>query len=217
MASPSTPGAGAKTSQETSQENIWQNMSKKDTNFSLTFDNLNVSAPDLGRVQVKTLARTIINTFGFDQATWIVQKLLRPIGIVSQPKQKTLLHQFSGCVEPGEMLLVLGRPGSGCSTFLRATANRSVLNITGHLSYSGINHKEFYERHRRETIYLPEQDQHIPSLTVRQTLAFALHMSLPRQQRDHIDEKTNSLAAMFGLQHALDTPVASVSGGERKR
>lgn len=32
----------------------------------------------------------------------------------------TILSDFEGLIEPHEMLLVLGRPGSGCSTFLKS-------------------------------------------------------------------------------------------------
>jgi len=37
---------------------------------------------------------------------------------------KYIIQGFSGVVRPGEMLLVLGRPGSGTSTFLRALTNQ---------------------------------------------------------------------------------------------
>lgn len=37
---------------------------------------------------------------------------------------KTILDSSSGCVKPGEMLLVLGRPGSGCTTLLKVLANK---------------------------------------------------------------------------------------------
>jgi ATP-binding cassette subfamily G (WHITE) protein 2 (PDR) len=33
-----------------------------------------------------------------------------------------ILHNFDGVVNGGEMLLVLGRPGSGCSTLLKTLA-----------------------------------------------------------------------------------------------
>lgn len=33
-----------------------------------------------------------------------------------------ILQDFNGVVQSGEMLLVLGRPGSGCSTFLKTLA-----------------------------------------------------------------------------------------------
>lgn len=36
-----------------------------------------------------------------------------------------ILKGITGTVNPGEMLLVLGRPGSGCTTFLKAIAGRT--------------------------------------------------------------------------------------------
>lgn len=39
-----------------------------------------------------------------------------------EPPQVSILQSFDGLVLPGEMLLVLGRPGSGCSTFLKTLA-----------------------------------------------------------------------------------------------
>lgn len=41
-----------------------------------------------------------------------------------KPGLKTILNSSSGCVKPGEMLLVLGRPGSGCTTLLKMLANK---------------------------------------------------------------------------------------------
>src|ERR1700712_4766298 len=34
--------------------------------------------------------------------------------------EKTILNDFDGVVKSGEMLVVLGRPGSGCSTLLKS-------------------------------------------------------------------------------------------------
>lgn len=31
-----------------------------------------------------------------------------------KPSPINILHEFDGCLKPGEMCLVLGRPGSGC-------------------------------------------------------------------------------------------------------
>jgi ABC-type multidrug transport system ATPase subunit len=33
--------------------------------------------------------------------------------------EKVILNNFNGVVKTGEMLVVLGRPGSGCSTLLK--------------------------------------------------------------------------------------------------
>jgi len=53
------------------------------------------------------------------------------------PKPKTILHNFNGIIAPGEMCLVLGRPGSGCSTFLKTIANEreGYLSINGRVEY----------------------------------------------------------------------------------
>ena len=56
-----------------------------------------------------------------------------------------ILHSFNGLVKNGECLLVLGRPGSGCTTLLRALAgdthgifidSQSVLTYEGEISSS---------------------------------------------------------------------------------
>jgi ABC-type multidrug transport system ATPase subunit len=41
-----------------------------------------------------------------------------------KPELKTILDNSFGSVRPGEMLLVLGRPGSGCTTLLKMLANK---------------------------------------------------------------------------------------------
>lgn len=38
-----------------------------------------------------------------------------------QPK-RTILDGFRGVIHPGEMVLVVGQPGSGCTTFLKSLA-----------------------------------------------------------------------------------------------
>jgi ABC-type multidrug transport system fused ATPase/permease subunit len=54
---------------------------------------------------------------------------------------KTILHDIDGIVQKGELLLVLGRPGSGCSTFLKTiTGKMDALELDSQsvVSYRGI-------------------------------------------------------------------------------
>ena len=44
-------------------------------------------------------------------------------------KERHILKHITGSIRPGEMLLVLGRPGSGCTTFLSAISGRLSSNI----------------------------------------------------------------------------------------
>lgn len=61
--------------------------------------------------------------------------------LVGAGKQKIqILREFDGIVESGEMLMVLGRPGSGCSTLLKTIAGETHgIYISGEssLNYQG--------------------------------------------------------------------------------
>jgi ABC-type multidrug transport system fused ATPase/permease subunit len=67
------------------------------------------------------------STFG----NFIHRAISRCRKLFSQRKSKTrILKDFNGLVRKGEMLLVLGRPGSGCSTLLKTlTADTHGLSI----------------------------------------------------------------------------------------
>jgi ATP-binding cassette subfamily G (WHITE) protein 2 (SNQ2) len=57
----------------------------------------------------------------------------------SEPSRK-LLHYFRGHIKAGEMLMVIGRPGSGCTTFLKSLCHMHAeyKSTTGTLLYGGI-------------------------------------------------------------------------------
>lgn len=55
--------------------------------------------------------------------------------------QKKILRNFNGVVKSGEMLVVLGRPGSGCSTFLKTLCGELTglnLDKTSVIHYNGM-------------------------------------------------------------------------------
>lgn len=143
---------------------------------------------------------------------------------------KLLLHRFNGSAEPGEMVLVLGRPGSGCSTFLKNIANQrgGFLGVEGNVSYGGIDAATMGERFRGEVVYNQEDDVHHATLTVSQTLLFALDTKTPGKllpnvtRADFRREILDLLLTMLNMKHTANTLVGSaavrgVSGGERKR
>jgi ATP-binding cassette subfamily G (WHITE) protein 2 (SNQ2) len=122
------------------------------------------------------------------------------------------------------MLLVLGRPGSGCSTFLKAIANkrRGYAGVEGEVSYGGIPAKEQAKNFRGEVNYNEEDDQHFATLTVNQTLEFSLLNKTKKHEKGDIPVIITALLKMFGIPHTRQTFVGDafvrgVSGGERKR
>ena len=145
--------------------------------------------------------------------------------------------------------LVLGRPGSGCSTFLKSIANhrKDYLRIEGDVLYAGITAEEMERLYGGEVVYNQEgesarsssfhvpliflcrvDDIHMPTLTVEQTLMFALSLKtpgkrLPEQKKKLFNEEIlDTYLKMFNMEHTRHTLVGNehvrgVSGGERKR
>ncbi|KAL4939057.1 hypothetical protein BDV06DRAFT_231303 [Aspergillus oleicola] len=142
-----------------------------------------------------------------------------------------ILQDFEGLVRSGEMLVVLGRPGSGCSTFLKTIAggmNGIEMSEDAVLNYQGISAKNMHNSFRGEAIYTAENDIHFPQLSVADTLTFAALARAPRNrfegvsQKQHAEHMRDVVMAMLGLSHTINTRVGNdyvrgVSGGERKR
>lgn len=55
-----------------------------------------------------------------------IKSIARRLGGVQQSKQVTILQDFEGVLDEGELLLVLGPPGSGCSTLLKTIAGETA-------------------------------------------------------------------------------------------
>ncbi|KIJ66534.1 hypothetical protein HYDPIDRAFT_86385 [Hydnomerulius pinastri MD-312] len=149
-----------------------------------------------------------------------------------QMTTRTILQKSSGVLKPGEMCLVLGCPGAGCTTFLKTIANQrgGYASVSGNVQYAGISAEEMAKFYRGEVVYNQEDDIHIATLTVAQTLSFALSTKtpgpngrLPGISRKEFDEMVQeSLLKMLNISHTHQTLVGDefvrgVSGGERKR
>ncbi|KAG5718995.1 Brefeldin A resistance protein [Termitomyces sp. T112] len=150
----------------------------------------------------------------------------------SKMPTRTILHKSSGVLKPGEMCLVLGCPGSGCTTFLKTIANQreGYASVGGTVLYAGIDAEEMATTYKGEVVYNQEDDIHIATLTVAQTLAFALSTKtpgpngrLPGVSKTEFDQEVmDTLLRMLNISHTKETLVGDefvrgVSGGERKR
>ncbi|TAQ88464.1 hypothetical protein B7494_g3247, partial [Chlorociboria aeruginascens] len=146
--------------------------------------------------------------------------------------EKTILNDFDGVLKSGEMLVVLGRPGSGCSTFLKSLMGELHgldMKPQSVVHYNGITQKQMLKQFRGEIVYNQEVDKHFPHLTVGQTLEFAARVRTPHQRpienvsREHwAKHMAQVVMTVFGLSHTYNTKVGNdfvrgVSGGERKR
>ncbi|KAG2818660.1 hypothetical protein PC113_g22835, partial [Phytophthora cactorum] len=143
---------------------------------------------------------------------------------------KQALRPMTGIIKPGSMTLILANPGAGKSTFLKALAgklhNSFKKEIGGEILYSGFKGEEI---ELTKLVGLVDQtDNHIPTLTVRETFKFAdlCVNGRPADQHDDMRDiaalRTELFLQILGLESCADTVVGNallrgVSGGERKR
>jgi ABC-type multidrug transport system ATPase subunit len=193
------------------------NVGQKPKRLGVTWKNLTVK----GVGQSAMIQENVLSQFNFRQK----------IAESRQPSSmRTILENSHGCVKPGEMLLVVGRPGAGCTTLLKMLANKrsGYAEIEGDVWFGNLRPEEA-SKYRGQIVMNTEQEVFFPTLTVAQTIDFATKMKIPdRAVREPLDEKEyqqkmkDFLLRSMGIEHTYDTKVGNefvrgVSGGERKR
>lgn len=187
------------------------------------WENLTVKGIGGAANYVRTFPDSFIEFFD------IITPVMRMLGYGKKGTQVTILDKFRGLCKPGEMVLVLGKPGSGCTTFLKTIANQryGYTAVEGDVIYGPFTASEF-EQYRGEAVYNQEDDIHHSTLTVEQTLGFALDTKIPSTRpaglsKDEFKDKViTMMLKMFNIEHTRHTVVGDhfirgVSGGERKR
>jgi ATP-binding cassette, subfamily G (WHITE), member 2, SNQ2 len=172
---------------------------------------------------VKTFPDVIVNFFD------VLSPTIRMLGLGKHGTEATLLDGFKGVAKPGEMILVLGKPGSGCTTFLKTIANQryGYTDVSGDVLYGPFTANEF-RQYRGEVVYNQEDDIHHATLTVEQTLGFALDTKIAGKlpagmtKARFKEEVITMLLNMFNIAHTRKTVVGGhfvrgISGGEKKR
>ncbi|KAJ4311874.1 ATP-binding cassette transporter snq2 [Neodidymelliopsis sp. IMI 364377] len=196
----------------------------KSKRIGVVWDGLTVSGIGGVKNYVKTFPDAFVSFFNVFATA---QSLL---GLGKKGKEFDILKDFKGVLNPGEMCLVLGRPGSGCTTFLKVISNQryGYTNVGGKVLYGPFEADFFEKRYRGEAVYCEEDENHHPTLTVGQTLDFALETKVPGKRpaglsRQAFKEKViDMMLKMFNIEHTKNTIVGNpfvrgVSGGERKR
>ncbi|CAL1190706.1 unnamed protein product [Candida parapsilosis] len=90
-----------------------------------------------------------------------------------ESKMFDILKDMDALMRPGELTVVLGRPGAGCSTLLKTIA----VNTYG------------FTLAKSDVIYSAETDVHFPHLSVGDTLQFAARMRTPQNRGENVDRE----------------------------
>lgn len=140
-----------------------------------------------------------------------------------RPGERYVIRGFSGLLRPGEMMLVLGRPGSGCSTFLKTLAGLTgaYAGIEGVVNYGTLlSGSKDFRPYQSLVCYNSEEDDHDPNLTVGRTMDFATRNELVSKSARSPDAQALSngefrtrtkyrLLETFGIRHTHDTKVGN--------
>lgn len=123
-----------------------------------------------GEFRTAGVAFQKLNVFGFGQATdyqkdvaniWLGLGNLAKGLAGSKGRRIDILRDFDGVVKKGEMLVVLGPPGSGCTTLLKTLSGETdgiYVDEGSYFNYQGLSAKEMHSAHRGESIYTAEVD-----------------------------------------------------------
>ncbi|KAF2191943.1 hypothetical protein K469DRAFT_719004 [Zopfia rhizophila CBS 207.26] len=196
----------------------------KSKHIGVVWDSLTVGGIGGVKNYVKTFPDAFVSFFN------VYETFKTILGLGKRGKEFNILQNFKGVAKPGEMVLVLGRPGSGCTTFLKVISNQryGYTKVDGEVLYGPFDSDFFEKRYRGEAVYCEEDENHHPTLTVGQTLDFALETKVPGKRpaglsrQEFKDKVIDLMLKMFNIEHTKDTIVGNpfvrgISGGERKR
>ncbi|KAJ5650256.1 uncharacterized protein N7484_003979 [Penicillium longicatenatum] len=120
-----------------------------------------------------------------------------------------LLHKLTGSICQGEMLMVVGQPGSGCTNFLRALADmrEEYFAIEGNASFisMGVQLPASMGRHAG---FFHQNDSHLDSTTVREALQ--LSARLRRSEEVPLENKTGHVYMVIKLLEIEDNADAII-------
>ncbi|KAI1843835.1 hypothetical protein JX266_010094 [Neoarthrinium moseri] len=190
--------------------------------LGVAFRNLSVSGSSTGAKYQSSAGNVLIDA---------VSSLAGCFGRNAHEKETQILRDFEGVVNEGELLLVLGPPGSGCSTLLKTIAGEAAglhLSAGTEINFRGIGTEYVRSRFRGDVLYNAEVDTHLAHLTVGETLTFAAQARSTQDMPSGISRQSVSnmlrdvVMTVFGISHTFNTRVGDdfvrgVSGGERKR
>jgi len=144
-----------------------------------------------------------------------------------------VLKDVDCCFKAGSLTLVLAPPGHGKTSLLKAVGQilpSKALSGGKGITYSKMTAEDLKKEKdidaNRLSMYVTQQDEHLPFLTVRETTKFSHENATPmptnEREEDVYARKIDSVHRLLSLDNCLDTIIGNdlvrgVSGGEKKR
>jgi ATP-binding cassette subfamily B protein len=180
-----------------------------------------VAEPKPGRPLPKEPIRLEFNSvdFRYPVASEVSLASLEAVPMLSNSKERSVLHDVSFVAEPGQCVALVGPSGAGKTT-LAQLALRFYDPIRGTVSMNGVDLREAQGPSLQATIGMVTQDAHLFHDTVRNNLLFAKPTATDGEIRAAL-EAAQILQLVESLPEGLETVLGDrghrLSGGEKAR
>jgi ATP-binding cassette subfamily G (WHITE) protein 2 (PDR) len=150
-----------------------------------------------------------------DIFTW--RDVVYDIEIKGNPRR--LLNGVSGWVKPGTLTALMGTSGAGKTTLLDVLAQRTSMGvITGDMLVNG---KPFDSSFQRKTGYVQQQDLHMDTATVRESLRFSAMLRQPKnvskqEKFDYVEDVIKMLNMEDFAEAVVGVPGEGLNVEQRK-
>jgi ABC-type multidrug transport system ATPase subunit len=165
------------------------------------------------RIEADALVGSAANPSVWNSFKSLGSKLLCLGGLETRPL--TILDGVSGVLKPGRLTLLLGPPGSGKSVLMQALSGRlhlhKGLRQDGYIKYNGEDMNTFAVQ--RTAGLVDQYDQHIPNLTVAETVKFAGDCQIGTEARIETLVFVNKAAEEARQEAKKEALAASSSAG----
>jgi len=133
-------------------------------------------------------------------------------------KPKLLVDDVSLVVKPRELIGLLGPSGAGKSTLMNVL-NGFMRPSGGGVLYNGVDLYRHLDSLKSTIGYVPQEDIMHRQLSVRRCLYYAAKLRLPEDLSDEeINRRVDEMLDILKIDpQRWDNPVATLSGGQRKR
>ncbi|XP_022154233.1 pleiotropic drug resistance protein 3-like isoform X2 [Momordica charantia] len=162
--------------------------------------------------------------------------IIKFCGAKSHEAKIDIIEDASGVIKPGRLTLLLGPPGCGKTTLLKALSGNldKSLKMSGEICYNGHKLEEFVPQ--KTSAYISQNELHIAQMTVRETLDFSTRCQgigsradlmkeiIKREKEQGIipDSDVDTYMKILGLDICAETLTGDamrrgISGGQKKR
>ncbi|MGD9933989.1 MAG: ATP-binding cassette domain-containing protein [Dehalococcoidia bacterium] len=138
-------------------------------------------------------------------------------GVGVEVEGRHILRDVDLRIAPGEFVAIIGASGAGKTTLLNALLGLMPVS-SGEVTFDGVRASEDRAALRSILGYVPQYDIVHQELTVAESLGFSAALRLPPgTPTQEVERRVHDLLDRLHLSAQRDTPIAKLSGGQRKR